>query len=218
MFKQVSENIVIVVNYIDPSIFSEKWYIKNGIFGVDDILDGKNVIAQEVSLVYSKNMYVQITHNQIAIFLQNFEYNEDVISKVKEIIEKIFKNNESSVIVACGINHNFETEEVDNTEAITKKLQFSQSLKLHQLLAGDNMRFGSYISKDFLNTRLRIDIKPFYSLQNIGKEQLKVNFNYHKAISNDKKMEELSEIVVNWKAIKENSSATVASIQEILNS
>jgi hypothetical protein len=216
MLKPRDNNIVIVLSFIDPLNFGETWYIKNDIFSVNEIQSGKSLLAPEASQVNTKDLIVQITPTQLAIFFQN-GFNPEVIDKLKKLVNKLFENNTTLQVIAIGANHSFESEDLANPSKTTTQLHSVPGIKLHELLKGDNMRYGSYISKDYLNTRLRIDIKPYMKdAKNKNNERLKVSFNYHKDLDNQNRMAEIYGFIDSLKEFRDYSIKTSEGIDNLI--
>ena len=62
----LSANIVLVTNNIDPSMYNDIWFVKKGVFGMDEIAPG-SINVPGFTNITSNDCQITIVPNQIQI-------------------------------------------------------------------------------------------------------------------------------------------------------
>lgn len=88
---------------------------------------------------------------------------------------------------------------------------------LYDFFNEPNARFGTYMSKDFLGSRLKLDVKPIQVVDENspldGSEFLFFRFNYHKELEREDKHQQLIEILSKWNTYSEETHKIISSIK-----
>jgi hypothetical protein len=220
MLKFAGQNIVIVsATDINTSVMGEKWFIQKNFLSADEIIDGKTIITPVYTVIHSKDFRIQVLNNQIAIFIEKLENDSELTGKAISLARKIIESKALNSVMSMGTNFSYITDRMENIEEMTTKLSFNPSNKFHQHIKGnDKKRFGSYTSFDFLDARLRIDIKPEYSIESKIEysEVLIAQFNFHKNFNEENSTIEAFDFLENFEAFKNYSDETVDIINETI--
>lgn len=219
MLNYSGENIVLLTGQsLNSGSIGEKWFVTNQLLKFEDIIDGKTVITPVVTIIHTEGLKFQILNNQFVIFIEKLN-DEISIKKAMEIIQKIIKDKVLTPVIAIGFNFHYITEGLKSTEEVTTKLSFNSKNAFHSFLnKQENKRFGSYTSMDFLNSRLRIDIKPHQkegeNPENL--ETLNASFNFSLNISEETDSQEIGTFLSNFESFKEHSFKSVEIINGII--
>lgn len=213
--KLLSQNVVIVTQDINTTMFNQYWFIQNGIFSPEEILSDSifipgltNLSTQECNLV--------ITPNQIQFNVKSVDSSigcECITKKLIRIIERI----SGIQMKAVGLNFIWKIFK-DNIDVpqFSKELFYITNSNLHQAFNVKDARFGTYLSKDFFQSRLKLDIKPVKS-EETGEpiEFILAAFNFHKdlAIDNAISTAQLLEQLNNWSLYSNESNRIVCLLQ-----
>lgn len=181
-----SSSVVILAQSFNTSIFNHYWLIKNGIVSEDMILPN-SLIVPGMSHIFTPDFSLQVTQEQLQftsikndfeVFKLNLHKSlAGIVNKLPEIPYR-----------ALGINFNCLISDSDkNISDLSKELFYSPQLKINSFFSDKETRFGSYLSTDFLDSRLKLDIKPVFlnepNSQN-KKEYIQFVFNFHIELNN----------------------------------
>ena len=180
-----SRNIVLIGGF-DLAIFDRYFFIKNEIFNDKDIQYQSSFNPQQVIQIFNSKYNFFITPNQIIISSLSLNNLED---NINELVKKIIQIG-SFGISAVGFNFHWSLR--DNTKSIpelSKENFYSDNIKILSFFKSNDARFGTYASMNFLNSRLKLDVKPV-SIQNTVtleiEDVINFAFNFHfDAISNN---------------------------------
>ena len=218
MFKKSGENIVLVANSIDASVLSESWFIKNEILTPEDIEIGKGLLTPVVSQVFTKDYYVQTFNNQVAIFITKVAYDNTFLESIKTKLKQIIDAIPSTQFLAIGVNFHFDTTQNENVHDITEKLSGNKNNTLYSFLDSkkDDVRFGSYIKLNFLDTRLRVDIKAYNDEVNPLLEYVRISMNFNKNFSETEFGDEFDSFLSNFEKYTEQSKQVISKAESLL--
>lgn len=169
------KNIVIVGEF-QPSRFDKYYFLKNQIFEEGDILE-TSIFSSEFSVVRTNLFNLTVLNNQI-ILNENEPKDEDFIS---EIISKIVKTIEFKAS-GFGINLHWYIFSENDTNRLSKEYFYNENSVINQYFIDGNVSYGTYMSKDFGNSRMKLDIKPATVTKiETGQEQtiISFSFNFH---------------------------------------
>ena len=100
--KQLAQNIVLVVDSINVTSFSQYWFIKNGIFGEEDFKG--SVFTPGLVLVASHDCQLTVLPNQLQFEIKSD--NEDVaLHCIENRMVKLIKCLANVRVIAIGLNY-----------------------------------------------------------------------------------------------------------------
>ena len=169
------KNIVLLGEF-QPSKFDKYYFLKNNIFEENEISD-ESLFTSDFTIVIARGFNLTIVANQLV--LNEIEPNTD--DAISELMSKIVN---SSIFTGTGfgINLHWYLFSRDKTNEIAKKYFYNEKSLLNPFFSGENVSYGSYISKDFGNSRLKLDIKPATVVtidSEIEQRIISFGFNFH---------------------------------------
>lgn len=193
------QNIVIIAHNFNPSIFNRYWLVINKLIDDEDILQN-SIFTPTITQVISKDFQLLVTLDQLQFACNpksNFQDSliKTLIPTVKKLQEIPYK--------AIGLNFTWFVSDPDKTiNQLGREFFFIPNSNIFKLFDSDNSRYGSYMSKDFKNSRLKLDIKPINAIE-LGvsiqpKEYIQFTFNFHVDFKNETRIEQLIECLTNW--------------------
>ena len=195
----LSANIVLVTNNIDPSMYNDIWFVKKGVFGMDEIAPG-SINVPGFTNITSNDCQITIVPNQIQI-----KFND--INNIVECLDKRIKTlliHVQSFSKALGIN--FVWKISDNSQDISSFSHaiFGQEKEgIYSYFTNPDSKLGAYFSQDIdKDIRLKLDIKPIEIRESEDKVEnvLMASFNYH---HNCDKEDKLWAQLEKWNKLKE---------------
>lgn len=174
----VGSNLVIAARHFNPSIFSQLWLVRNGILGEPEFQAGC-VFTDQVANIESGQFGLLVVPPQLQFVPKVAAEDEGklVVTKVGKIVRTL----PHTPYIAVGLNFFWHVEPEDgNVPALTRSLFFSPQHRICQLFGSDDARFGAYFSKDVLDCRLKLDVKPIRrQTGEESKEFVQFAFNFH---------------------------------------
>ena len=173
----VVKNIVVIGNFL-PQKFDKYFFLKNNIFQEEDILED-SIFLTEFCMVQTPKMTIQITSQQLIVV----DVDPIAVNDISILIKKVISYSHSS-ITASGVNFHFYISDNDTSQNLSKKYFYFENNLLNKFfLEEDKIGYGYYISKNFKDTRLKLDIKPasYIDIQkNSNQKIIQFQFNFHK--------------------------------------
>jgi len=169
----IEANIVILGKF-NPVIFDKSFFLKN------DLLQEVNIIEN----IFTPN-FARITTNELIITIDNSQVvivNKNILSslKIKNIAKSIIDISKNEIDI-IGFNYKWFLL-IDSIYECTKNQFYFKENSLNKHFNSDKTAFGYYISDDYEDSRLKLDIKPNI-LQDIrlSKTQnvISFDFNFH---------------------------------------
>lgn len=205
-------NVVIIARQFNPSIISQYWLIKNGIFTEEEILPD-SIFSPVIANVHSKDCQVLILPEQLqfTFTLADPAAQELLISKLGKIVQAL----PHTPFVAAGLNFSWQVYDEDNVSsaALGRKLFFRDDSPLYKFFDVDDARFGSYMSRDIVGCRLKLDIKPITVPCPEGtSNRLLFGFNFHLQLTEDDKAESILNLFQKWDEAKETAVSLMKQI------
>lgn len=169
---------IVLVGIFDLRIFDKYFFIKNEVFKDEEIMPNSVLNDSLVSHLFTNDHYILLSSNQIVITANNATTGGNISS----ICKKIITSATNQTITAFGFNFNwFLVDQTRDMESISSELFYCKENKLlSKFFDSDSSMFGAYASKDFLNSRLKLDIKP-NTIEHANSKQSFLNFafNFH---------------------------------------
>tara|TARA_B110000908_G_C10073980_1_gene366410 strand:- start:73 stop:693 length:621 start_codon:yes stop_codon:yes gene_type:complete len=172
--KFIESNIVLLGNF-KPTVFDKLFFIKNNLILEEDFSES-SVFTPNFSKIETSDLIIIIESNKIVLVSRTNK--SDLL---KSILLNIINESSTSLNI-IGFNFKWFIL-LDEIPKYTKSKFFSptnESLNNH--FNDDNTAYGYYISSDFKNSRMKLDIKPNIVKEiNNHKEQniLSFDFNFH---------------------------------------
>ncbi|GAA4137922.1 hypothetical protein GCM10022216_14480 [Sphingobacterium kyonggiense] len=197
MEKAILNNNIVILGNFKPATFDKLFMIKSGLVEDGEFLD-ESIFSPDYALIVTEKLLFEIEKNKVSL---NFK--DDKLIKEGEKITKIFKNSD---IKAFGFN--FKRALILDDFNQYKKFFYFENNVLNKHFDGNETTYGYYVSKDFEDYRLSLNIKPL-KLQKIEEEEeemdaLDFNFNFHfskgdliKELSNALKYENITVGILN---------------------
>lgn len=216
MDKHTFSNVVIVAENLNPSIFRETWLVKEGVFTECETKDPASFFSSVSVKVLTPDVDFLIVPERLQLTLKTDEKQDEIIKRVLGTIVNVLPH---TPYKAIGFNFHWVLVPLDQSKfpKDTQGMFLSEKNPLRNTFNTEDARFGIYLSKDELEMRLKLDVKPIKGVGgNIGKEALKLHFNFDKSLTNtEKKTEIIHETIDKWLAAKEISENI---IKEMLKS
>lgn len=147
------KNIVFVGRF-EPAKFDKFFFIKASILKEEEISE-TSVFRPEMVHVHTSDITILILPHQIIITQLKIEGD-----RVKEV-SSLFVSASSLEVSAMGINFTWHVFPTGRFETYTKNYFFNEKNKMFlYFFDTEDSAYGSYVSKDFMNGRLKLDIKP----------------------------------------------------------
>jgi len=173
---------IVLVGAFDIFGFDRYFFIKNGIVTDEQITDKSVFLPQLVQLVTPT---VQLIINP-AQFIINSIKTDDKGDEVAQMLLKILSLTKNYMLSGSGINFNWfvEGESEQSLAQFSRSLCFNNSNAIQKSFFDEkDATFGFYSSKDALNCRLKLDVKPIrYKTNEMTDEKsvLQFEFNFHR--------------------------------------
>lgn len=208
----LSQNIVLVTDNINTSVFSEYWFIKNGILREEEIIQPSIFVPGFVK-IETKDCRFEITSQFIQFVLKM-----DDISKsntcIKQVLQKMISKLVTLGFKAVGFNFTWLVSDV--TGALSKTIGLfgnGGSPVYDHFLTGDSS-LGAIFSKKYNETtRLNLTIKTADVIDSGAiKTILTSSFNYHRILSGNNVIAQIEDQLKNWNLIRQNAQKISCSI------
>ena len=205
-------NVVIIARQFNPSIISQYWLIKNGIFTEEEI-QPDSIFSPVIANVHSKDCQILVLPEQLQFMSKLIDQSgqELLISKLGKIVQAL----PHTPFVAVGLNFSWQVYDEDDVSsaALGRKLFFRGDSPLYKFFDVDDARFGSYMSRDILGCRLKLDIKPVTVPCPEGvSNRLLFGFNFHLQLTEDDKAESILNLFQKWDEAKETAVSLMKQI------
>lgn len=205
-------NVVIIARQFNPSIISQYWLIKNGIFTEEEI-QPDSIFSPVIANVHSTDCQVLVLPEQLQFTskLADQSGQELLISKLGKIVQTL----PHTPFVAVGMNFSWQVYDDDDASnaVLGRKLFFRDDSPLYKYFDVDDARFGSYMSRDIMGCRLKLDIKPVTVPCPGGtSNRLLFGFNFHLQLTEEDKAESILDLFQKWDEAKETAVSLMKQI------
>jgi hypothetical protein len=175
------KNIVLLGEF-QPSKFDKYYFLKNNIFEEYEISE-ESLFTSDFTIVIARGFNLTIVANQLV--LNEIEPKTD--DAISELMSKIVSTC-AFIGTGFGINLHWYLFSGDKTSEVAKKYFYNEKSVLNTFFNEENVSYGSYISKDFGNSRLKLDIKPATVVtidSEIEQRIISFGFNFHTDLKGD---------------------------------
>jgi hypothetical protein len=194
----VGHSVVIINTGINPSSFNSYWLVTNGILEEEE-LSNEHIFTNQVVEINGDNYGLTITGNSFQIRAKNEI--SDLDKCVNDKLEKIIDATSNTIYISAGVNFNWIVEpKGSDFKKLSRDLFFKADSDIFSFFDENDATFGSYMSKDFDDARLKLDIKPVYLNQDLinKKGAIHFNFNFHYDIPENDRSNKLKEFIKKW--------------------
>jgi hypothetical protein len=207
----VNSNVVITSTALSPSMFSQIFFVKNNVIAENEFLEG-SIFSDQFCQVSTKEFHFisfQGANMQFSLRLGSDVGGQFVADKLMSIVRGLGPIR----FAAVGINFGWlEGADEPAVNAIGRRLFFNRGQIPYTHFDGPDARFGAYMSKDFLGTRLKLDMQPVIALLPPAHPAHKFSFafNFHKELGADNSADSIGELLSRWDELKQYSLTIVA--------
>lgn len=206
------QSIVILGQNFNPTIFNRYWLVHNKFFRNDEI-HPSSTFTPVLSNVVTNNIQLIVVPQQLQFNLldNTIDFKEQIINVLIPIIKRL----KEIPYTAIGIN--FTWNAIDDDKDITllsRELFGIKESQLHKNFKAKDSKFGTYLSKDFKGSRLKLDIKPTKELSQIPieGERLTFAFNFHIDLTNQNPYAKIVQYLKHWEKYHNESYKIINSI------
>jgi len=179
-----NSSVVILAQNFNPSIFNRYWLTKNEFIDNDNFNDD-SVFAPGISNIITSEFSLLVTPSQL-LFEVNGGNPTLFINYVNSLLIGIIRKLPEIPYKAIGLNfewHVFDNE-ASSLASVSEELFYPANHVLQTSFNTDDSMYGCCLSKNFLNSRMKLDIQPATVCRaNLEeKDVFKFSFNYHKML------------------------------------
>ena len=211
----IAQNIVLVTETINPSMFGQYWFIENKIYRADEML-GDSVFVPGFTSVSAVDSQITIVPNQIQMSIKD-PSQSGAYTCLKNRLAKMMQLLSMIPVKAMGTNFlwKVESDEMD-IHQLTNALFGDNPTRIYDYFDKADARMGAYFSQNYdENTRLKLDIKPVKAEEEAGKmsEFIMASFNYHRDIKPQNVQGQLDGQLKKWTELRQNSNKVVCMLE-----
>lgn len=209
----VGHSVVIINTGINPSSFNSYWLVTNGVLEEEE-LSNEHIFTNQVVEINGDDYGLTITGNSFQIKAKNDI--SDLGKCVDDKLEKIIDATSNTIYISAGVNFNWIIEPKGNDfKKLSRDLFFKDNSDLFSCFDESDATFGSYMSKDFDDARLKLDIKPLYLNQDSTNKKgaIHFNFNFHYDISENDRSNKLKEFIKKWESFYREAKLIIDSLK-----
>lgn len=176
-------SVVILAQNFNPSIFNRHWLVKNKFIDDHEITDD-SVFALGVSNIITPQFSLLVTPDHL-----HFEINGASLNYCEclhRVLIKIINRLPEIPYKAVGLNFEWHIFDDDSSPAtISRALFYPVNPSLQAFFNTDDSLYGCYLSKNFHDSRMKLDINPTVVCKpNLEeKEVFRFSFNYHRELN-----------------------------------
>ncbi|AKK73664.1 hypothetical protein OK18_14580 [Chryseobacterium gallinarum] len=172
MGKIFLEKNIIMIGDFKPSNYDKLFFIKNEILKEDEILES-SIFLPNSSYIETNEYIIDIIDFRIAITFKNNDLTIKQLN-IDKFINDIY-------VKKYGFNFKWALF-IDDIITESKKLFYFKENKLNNFFDDTTAAYGYYVSSDYENSRLRLEVNPIELFSKIGeksKNALQFDFNFH---------------------------------------
>jgi len=218
----IDNNLVLVANDVNLSIFKPWWLINQGILNENEIRD--DFVFSPVAIQIPTNEFqLNILPNRIQLAIP--PQSTDTTPIIERVLGGIVKTLPHTPFSGVGLNFNYHIIPDDPETFVkwNKELFSSKIASLFDIQDDSKPKYGSYLSFNVLSGRLKLNIKPVIVNETLRNakgifekktEVVHVNYNYDFDIMLDAQepYKRILDILMKWEEAKDLSDKLVAKL------
>lgn len=208
-FELVNSNIVIAAQQFNPSVIGQLWLVRNGLLEERDFRAGC-VFTDMVVQVHSREFNLMVVSQQCQFSPRVDRQREQGL--VMEKIGAIARSLPHTPFRGIGLNFTWQLIPAGaDVPTISHGLFFVENGPLHREFDAPDARFGAYMSKDALDGRLKLDVKPItINREDEELEVIQFTFNFHRdLVREDDPVVCIEHMLGQWNDARDESSRIV---------
>jgi hypothetical protein len=210
--KPTGFNVVVAATNLNPSIFTQLWLVRNNIFEESDIQAEVSVFSPLTVNVVAPGVSLTVVPDRLQLGFPPSELTDDIPSKLKSIIGKIASELPHTPFQAIGFNMGWilTPERQEDMGGLERRFFLNTRNPLARFFKDRSSHFGSYLSKDFMMGRLKLDIKPVSLVG--GQQALQAVFNFHLDLTGEDKVRQIQKFLDIWKMAHDQADEMVTEL------
>ncbi len=163
MSSSIQVQNIVLVGFFNPSFFDKHFMIKNQIIKEEEIVSVPFIGDFGGTIVTSSILNIAVNQFQIIVTESTPTNNRNsIVAAVQKLIPLI-----DNCITAIGLNLHYVVPTENSTiHKMTKKYFYSDSISLFSKFFNDeDCAYGVYCSREFKQSRLKLDVKPIITQQ-----------------------------------------------------
>jgi len=176
MRKEFIESNIVIIGEFKPSVYDKYFFIKNKLIPEEKFNDETFYITPKFCRLDTEEISIDIDTERVAII------NKLDSVKAKDIAHKIISESENK-IKAVGLNFKWFIFIDKSIPEYTQEIFYSPNNKIiNNHFNTKDVAYGYYVSKEFNDSRMRLDVKPMRLKEvdsNIDESVMVYDFNFH---------------------------------------
>ncbi len=203
---------IVFVGVFQVADFDKFFFIKNDFFKEEEIKNAP-IFTPEIAQININGINILITGQQIII--TQFKMEEERGKEIALLFAKYITHN----MQAVGVNFAWNLIPTESLEKATKEYFFNEQNKMFtEYFNSTDTIYGSYVSKNFMRGRLRLEIKPqIVTKVNIKTQEtsettnvINFAFNFHYQVPTKGEISMLVEFINDYKHFLKESEKIMA--------
>jgi hypothetical protein len=191
------ENIIIVANTFNPSIFSSLWLVKHKFLTEQEILPN-SLSGPEVSQIFTNDFILTVIAPRLDYsFSKSYSGDkQNLASRLSKIIQKLPEVPYNS----AGINFEWiVSDEEKGIESLSRELFFHESSRIFRAFDTKEAQFGGFASMNIGHTRLKLNMVPGLNVTKESRQNvIRFSFNFHQDITQPDRAEQIARLIGQW--------------------
>jgi hypothetical protein len=211
----VGSSVVVVAQNFNPSVTSQLWLVRNGVVPEGEFLPGC-IFTDVLVQVRTRRFSLLFTPEQFQFVPTPGE--DDIHALMQETIGRVIETLPHTPYRALGLNFTWHLfHEGGDIAALSRQLFFVPERPLFRDFDVPDASFGSYLSRNLLGFRLKLDVKPVAVTPpgNGPEQRLQLLYNFHVDLpEGERVVASLQEHLRRWGEAAETARTSAASIGE----
>lgn len=207
-------NVVLTAQQFNPSIVSQIWLDRIGLITEADLQSG-HLFSDAIAQVETDDFSLLVVPQRAQFTLKGTHesYGQTIESKLIPFVRRL----PETPYRGLGLNlaWNFVPEH-SSIEDVCRRLCLVPDSPVHQLFDTPDARFGSFMSKDFEEFRLRLEVRPaqYDPPDEEPRDVVLFSFNYHRPIAEEEdSVAAIVEQLGQWDRVYEETRRILQSVQ-----
>lgn len=207
-------NVVIAAKQFNPTIFDQIWLLDNGIATREE-LQGENAFVLTAPFVqFCAPSFV------LVVLPDQLQFTPDPVDEgagqlVVEKVGRIVTLLPHTPFVAAGLNFVWHLSLDAAAFGEFSKSLFFRENPLYSAFQEDDARYGGYLSKSTLGTRLNLDVRPVRTAAPDGPEAIQFAFNFNLDLPRGQAaVEQITALLRRWDEARNQSASLIQAVRE----